>query len=204
MSTISPAKRKREHGTLAAAKKQRRSTMAINMGSNTEFKSMVEKLKDEIVMSISNINKVRVLIELLNEPDIANRCTVMAVLCQLFYRFMGDGTMSGLHSSSEKDMLVSEWLYKQLEEFSGFLLQCIKDTNGVLCTRALDSRMLLLEAELITVSSSDGIFRMENTLQKVITLILNSRNVELASEHFIKAYGSRYFDVRHFTYLGLR
>jgi U3 small nucleolar RNA-associated protein 19 len=197
-SSNTSSKRKRPASDQKPAKRAR------SESSEEDVQAQILLLENEIFESKKNYNNIGKLIKLFQheDEDVDNSMLAAISLCRVFARLMSSGDMAKKSGSTEKDIVVIQWLRKRYSEYKSSLLLLFRE-EGVEST-ALTLCMRLLKAEGQYLRNGHDYHFPASFLTEIIQALLGLDGGEAVRKEFSAKYVEEYDDVRFYTFKSIR
>ncbi|TAQ83325.1 hypothetical protein B7494_g8349 [Chlorociboria aeruginascens] len=178
---------------------KRSSKRARSESSEEDAQAQILLLENEILESRKNYNNIATLIKILQTDDEgADQSIFTAVsLCRVFTRLMAMGDMSRDKKTSEKDVVVVQWLTERYSEYKTTLLLLLEED---VTSSALTLCMRLMKSEGEHFRRGQDYIFPAVFLSDILQKLLKPECDESVRRGFSEMYVEEYDDVRYYTF----
>ena len=171
-------------------------------GDDDDAETQILLLENEISESRKNYNNITKLLELAQADGDAKTVLVASVsLCRMFLRLSALGNLAKKEGSSEKDIVVVQWLRDRFGDYKALLLQALYVESSASTALTLTMRVLKAESQYL---SSQSDYAFPRVFFKEIVRAIVQSDVEEVREEFFDKFLGEFADIRFFTFRALR
>jgi U3 small nucleolar RNA-associated protein 19 len=164
----------------------------------------IHRLETEILASRKNYNNITTLIKKVRSPDDGSQGAYNAAvaLTRVFLNLLAGGNLTRKAGSSEKDLIVVEWLKDRLGEFKEALLALIKREDDF-SVAALTICMKILKSEAMHLSEKVDYIFPHAFFGEIVKGVFEA-GVDETREKFVDNFVNQYEDIRFYVFKAIR
>ena len=201
--SVERSKRKRAVEGEKPKKRRRSSSGSEEDGDNDDPNAKILLMEQGILESKKNYNDISALLSIMGEYEKGNPQSMLAAvaLCRVFVRLMAQGSLKWKSTSSEKEVIVVNWLKEMLSAYKTTLLSFLEDEDLAMTALTLCMRVLKTEGEHQHINEE---YSFPSTFLLGIVSTILGGNDEDVRRTYIEEYAEQYDDIRYYTFKSVK
>lgn len=195
-------KRKGDSGAPSETKRLKRRVTGRESDPEADIQSEILLLENQILESRKNYNSIVTLLGYSKEHGAEDQRDIAAAvaLCRIFCRLMAAGNLSKTRETAGDEVIVVQWLKKQLREYEALILAMLSSEDIGRQSTALTLLMRLMreQAEYLKLQE-DAIWR-DGIFVGVLQALLGNSPADDRRAEFVEKYLVKFDDIRYHTF----
>jgi U3 small nucleolar RNA-associated protein 19 len=194
---------KRKRAADGEKPKKRRRSSSKSKEEDEDPNTKILLMEQGILESKKNYNDISILLSIMGEYEKGEPQSILAAvaLCRVFVRLMAQGSLKRKSTSSEKEVIVVNWLKEMFSAYKTTLLSFLGDED--LAMTALTLCMKVLKTEGEHQHNNEEYSFPSTSLLGIVSAILRG-NDEDVRRTYIEEYAEQYDDIRYYTFKSVK